>query len=239
MNIMCGGKLYYDMPIGILCLESLFPKPRGHMRNPMTYPFPTVTRVVKGVDIPKLLFNPTPDLIQPFVEAAREMEKDGVQAITGSCGFMARFQDVLAEVATVPVFMSSLLQLPLMRLMHGPSANLGVLTASSRALTEDHFSRCATDIDSVSIRGMEGNPEFWETIIEGKRNDFDLDLLEQEIVDTAEAFVREKELDGLLMECTDLTAFAAPIQKRIGIPVYDINSLVEYAYCCVSRKTYL
>lgn len=191
------------------------------------------------MDIPKLLFNPTPDLIEPFIEAAREMEQDGVQAITGSCGFMARFQDVLGEAVTVPVFMSSLLQLPLMRLMHGASANLGVLTASSRALTEAHFSRCATDIDSVSIRGMEGNPEFWETIIEGKRNDFDLDLLEQEIVDTAADFVREQELDALLLECTDLTAFAAPIQKRIRIPVYDINSLVEYAYCCVSRKSYL
>ena len=33
---MKGGRLYYDMPIGILCLESLFPKPRGHMRNPLT-----------------------------------------------------------------------------------------------------------------------------------------------------------------------------------------------------------
>ena len=87
---MKGGRLYYDMPIGILCLESLFPKPRGHMRNPLTYGFPTVTRVIRGVDIPRLLFNPTPDLLEPFIQAAKELEADGVQAITGSCGFMAR-----------------------------------------------------------------------------------------------------------------------------------------------------
>lgn len=86
---MKGGRLYYDMPIGILCLESLFPKPRGHMRNPLTYGFPTVTRVIRGVDIPRLLFNPTPDLLEPFIQAAKELEADGVQAITGSCGFMA------------------------------------------------------------------------------------------------------------------------------------------------------
>ena len=90
---MKGGRLYYDMPIGILCLESLFPKPRGHMRNPLTYGFPTVTRVIRGVDIPRLLFNPTPDLLEPFIQAAKELEADGVQAITGSCGFMARFQN--------------------------------------------------------------------------------------------------------------------------------------------------
>lgn len=82
---MKGGRLYYDMPIGILCLESLFPKPRGHMRNPLTYGFPTVTRVIRGVDIPRLLFNPTPDLLEPFIQAAKELEADGVQAITGSC----------------------------------------------------------------------------------------------------------------------------------------------------------
>ena len=166
---MKGGRLYYDMPIGILCLESLFPKPRGHMRNPLTYGFPTVTRVIRGVDIPRLLFNPTPDLLEPFIQAAKELEADGVQAITGSCGFMARF---------------------------------------------------------------------WETIIEGKRHDFDMERLEAEIVGSAAAFAREKALDALVLECTDLSAFSAPIQRAINLPVYDINSLVEYAYYAVCRKDY-
>ena len=236
--IMKGGTLYYDMPIGILCLESLFPKPRGHMRNPRTYRFPTVTRVVTGVDIPRLLFNPTPDLLEPFIRAAKELEADGVQAITGSCGFMARFQRQIADELTVPVFMSSLLQLPLVRLMHGPKANIGVLTASRQALTPAHFDNCAVSMDSVRIRGMEGNPEFWETIIEGKRHDFDMDRLEAEIVGTAQTFAKEEALDALVLECTDLSAFSAPIQRAIGLPVYDINSLVEYAYYAVCRKDY-
>lgn len=127
------------------------------------------------MDIPRLLFNPTQDLVEPFIEAARELERDGILAITGSCGFMARFQDVLAEAVVVPVCMSSLLLLPLMRLMHGDSANLGVLTASADALSAVHFSRCSTDMNSLFIRGMEGNPEFCEAILEGKRHDFDLD----------------------------------------------------------------
>lgn len=236
--LMKGGTLYYDMPIGIVCLESLFPKPRGHMRNPMTYAFPTVTRVVTGVDIPRLLFNPSPELLEPFIDAARQLEKDGVQAITGSCGFMARFQDKIAGAVRIPVFMSSLLQLPLLRLIHGADANIGVLTASAKALTEAHFRNCMTDMDSVSIRGMEGNPEFWETIIEGKRHDFDMERLEREIVGTAAELVREQKLDALLLECTDLSAFSEPIQKAVGIPVYDINSLVEYVHYAVCRKAY-
>lgn len=128
-DILKGGHLYFDTPIGVLCLESLFPKPRGHVRNPRTFDFPVVCRVVEGVDIPKLLFNPQPELIQPFIDAAIKLEKDGVKAITGSCGFLARFQSQLAEAVKVPVFVSSLLQIPLVRLMHGASAKIGVLTA--------------------------------------------------------------------------------------------------------------
>lgn len=238
MNILKGGKLYYDVPIGILCLESWFPKPRGHMRNPLTYAFPTVTRVVSGVDIPRLLFNPTPDLLEPFLAAARQLERDGVRAITGSCGFMARFQEQIAAEVRIPVLMSSLLQLPLVRLLHGAFAAIGVLTASQKALTLQHFTQCGTDMESVHIRGMEGNPEFWETIIEGRRVDFDLDILEKEIVETASAFVHEHQLAALVLECTDLSAFAASIQAVVDIPVYDINSLVEYTCYAVQRKIY-
>lgn len=233
---MKGGKVYYDTPIGILCLESLFPKPRGHLRNPRTFDFPIVSRVVHGVDIPRLLFHCTPELVEPFITAAKELESEGVQAIVGSCGFMARFQTIVANQLSIPVFLSSLLQLPLVRLAHGPKANIGVLTASKKALTAEHFSGCATAMDSVFIQGMDGNIEFWETIIEGKRQDMDMERVETEIVSTARDFSKQYVLDALVLECTDLSAFACSIQKSIEIPVYDINSLVEYASHTVCRK---
>ena len=210
--ILKGGTRYYDTPVGVLCLDSLFPKPRGHLRNPLTFGFPVVTRVITGVDVPRLLFNPTPDLLEPFVQAARELEADGVRAVTGSCGFMARFQGQIARELKVPVLLSSLVQLPLLRLLHGENR------------------------DAVRIQGMDEQPEFRETILENKRHDFDLDRLEQEIVGTAEAFARTRALDALLLECTDLSAFAEPIQKATGIPVYDICGLVEYAACAVCRR---
>jgi glutamate racemase len=237
-NILKGGFLYHDTPIGVLCLESTFPKPRGHIRNPRTYDFPVVCSVVKGVDIPKLLFDPQPELLQPFIDAAKQLEQDGVAAITGSCGFLARFQAELAAAVDIPVFVSSLLQLPIMRLMHGASANIGILTASANALSVDHFKNTASDINDYAIRGMKGYPEFWETIIEGKRNDFDMIKLEEEICHSAKQLVSDSNLDALLLECTDLSAFSHQIQQATNIPVYDINSLVEYVAYSVSRKQY-
>ena len=193
---------------------------------------------MRGVGAKEILSSTSAQLETLFVDAARELERDGVKAIAGSCGFMARFQSQIAAELHVPVFLSSLLQLPLVRLMHGEKAEIGVLTASSQALTPAHFANCATPMESVHIRGMEGNPEFWETIIEGKRHDFDMERLEAEIVGSAAAFAREKALDALVLECTDLSAFSAPIQRAINLPVYDINSLVEYAYYAVCRKDY-
>ena len=233
-----SGYLYYDTPIGILCLDTLFPKPPGQLRNPLTFDFPVVCRVLRGVGAKEILSSTSAQLETLFVDAARELERDGVKAIAGSCGFMARFQSQIAAELHIPVFLSSLLQLPLVRLMHGEKAEIGVLTASSQALTPAHFANCATPMESVHIRGMEGNPEFWETIIEGKRHDFDMERLEAEIVGSAAAFAREKALDALVLECTDLSAFSAPIQRAINLPVYDINSLVEYAYYAVCRKDY-
>lgn len=236
--LLKGGKLYYDTPVGILCLESRFPKPKGHVRNPLTFDFPTVQRLIRGVDIPCLLFHPTDDLLEPFVRAARELEADGVRAITGSCGFMARFQQRIAAEVRVPVLLSSLVQLPLVRLMHGTEAQIGVLTASADALTPDHFRNCGVDMASVHITGMEHQKEFRECILQGKRDDFDLETLEREVVETARNFAASARLDALLLECTDLSAFAAAVQAAADIPVYDINSLVEYACGAVRRRRY-
>lgn len=237
--ILQGGKLYYDTPVGILCLDSQFPKPCGHLRNPLTYPFPTVQYLIRGVDVPRMLFNPTPELIEPFLEGARELERQGVLAIAGSCGFMARFQQRIAAEVRVPVLLSSLVQLPLLRLLHGERARIGVLTASAASLTQDHFGNCMTDMQSVCIQGMEHNPEFAETILQSKRTSLDLDRLQKEVVDTAADFAAAQKLDALLLECTDLSAFAAPVQRAVQIPVYDINTLVAYAASAVVRHDYL
>ena len=236
--LLKGGKLYYDTPVGILCLESRFPKPKGHVRNPLTFDFPTVQRLIRGVDIPRLLFHPTDALLEPLVRAARELEADGVRAITGSCGFMARFQERIAAEVRVPVLLSSLVQLPLVRLMHGTEAQIGVLTASADALTPDHFRNCGVDMASVHITGMEHQKEFRECILQGKRDDFDPETLEREVVETARNFAASARLDALLLECTDLSAFAAAVQAAADIPVYDINSLVEYACGAVRRRRY-
>ncbi|MGB7334209.1 MAG: hypothetical protein WBD01_00340 [Salaquimonas sp.] len=42
MVIHAGGENICDTIIGVLCLESYFPKPPGHIKNPSGLPFPVL-----------------------------------------------------------------------------------------------------------------------------------------------------------------------------------------------------
>ncbi len=236
-----NGLLHYDTPVGILCTDSTFAKPIGQLRNPLTFDFPIACKVLKGVNVTHLFDDPHKHL-EAFVQAAKELEAEGVRAIVGSCGFMAVFQEAVSCAVKVPVCMSALIQLPLIETLHGKTARIGVLTANAPALTKAHFLCSAVDeafFERLYIKGMETSPYFRQTIIESANDCMDTELLAEEIAVTAEKMVKEHGLDALLFECTDLCAFGQRVQKRIGIPVYDINALIEYMAFCVRRKPYI
>jgi len=52
-------------------------------------------------------------LINSFIEGVKELEKEGVKAITASCGFTVLSQEELAAAVNIPVFTSSVLQISL------------------------------------------------------------------------------------------------------------------------------
>ncbi|WP_255509656.1 aspartate/glutamate racemase family protein [Oceaniovalibus sp. ACAM 378] len=182
MPIFAGGQNICGASIGVLCLESYFPKPPGHIKNPSSLPFSLLYEMIDGVTVPILLNNPTSKLLQPFIEGAKRLEREGVRAITGSCGFLALFQKELAAAVNIPVFASSLIQVPLAYHMTGARAPVGVLTADTRALTERHFAGVGAADIPVVVEGMETAQEFSEVILQNKRNRMDTDLIEAEVM---------------------------------------------------------
>ena len=98
--ILEGGPNICGVTIGVLCLDSRFPKPPGHIKNPSGLGFPVLYETVRGATVAKLLNDPQPTFIDPFLEAAKRLESEGVRAITGSCGFLALFQRELAEAVS-------------------------------------------------------------------------------------------------------------------------------------------
>jgi hypothetical protein len=237
--ILKGGQNIWGVPIGVLSLESYFPKPPGHIKHSASFDFPIAYKIVKGARVKDLLRNPGPHLLHPFIEAVKELEAEGVKAITGSCGFLALYQKELADAVSVPLFASSLIQLPMVHAMLGSGQTVGILTASRDHLTAAHLKAVGAAQVPLHIAGMDDCPEFADVIIEGRRVDIDLPKLESEILSVAESLVAAQPgIGALVLECTDLSPFAVEIQKRTERPVFDLVTLTKMVFDAVVRRPF-
>ena len=102
-------------------------------------------RIVKGATAIRVVKEADPALLNPFIKAAQELEQEGVMAITGSCGFLALFQDDLADSVNIPVFTSSLIQIPMVYRMLRRNQKVGILTASISTLTGAQLKAAGAD----------------------------------------------------------------------------------------------
>jgi hypothetical protein len=228
-----------DVTIGVLCLQTSFTKIPGHIRNPGTFGFPVRYRVVAGATPRRLVTEADPLLLRPFVDAARDLESQGVAAVTGACGFLVLFQRELAASVGVPLYTSSLIQLPMVHRMLRPDQTVGLLVADRDALTRRHLAAIGGEDVPVCVAGMAGQPEFREVMLEGRRDELDAGRLEREVLGEVDRLARDNpDLGALVIECTDLVPFAHAIQARLGVPVFDIVTLTAMVYQGLTRRPY-
>ena len=228
-----------NTPIGILCLDTHFAKPPGHIRCSESLPFPTVKRIVRGTTIRELLERPSIEFFSPFLDAARELEAQGCAAITGSCGFMALFHRELAAQVSIPVFSSSLIQIPLMHQMAGQRGKVGVITARKSALTQAHMDAVGAGTTPVAIAGMEEQPEFRDVILDDNRPEIDQEVLAQELATVGRQLVADNpDVNSIVLECTDLPPYAHRLQEVLGLPIADLTTLATMVHNIVTRSPY-
>ena len=158
--IATGGKTVYGATIGILMLETQFPRIPGDMGNALTWPFPVMWKTVKGASPDRVVRHRAEGLLDAFIEAGREMD-----GITTTCGFLSLMQAELAEALDVPVATSSLMQAPMIQALLPPGRRVGVLTISKESLVPDHLTRVGVAADTP-VWGTEGGSEFTRRILE-------------------------------------------------------------------------
>ncbi len=237
--ILKGGTNISGVPIGILCLETYYGRPPGHLRNASTFRFPVMYRIVKGATAKRVVKEADSELLAPFIDAARELEQEGVMAVTGSCGFLALFQNELADTVDIPLFSSSLIQIPMIYRMLRRSQKVGILTASKSTLTGTHLKAVGAERVPVCVAGMDDQQEFCEVVIEGRRNELNVGRLGKEVLAVVEKLAEDHpEMGALVIECTDLPPFAHQIQERIRLPVFDIVTLTNMVYEALARTPY-
>lgn len=224
--------------IGILVMDARIRRIPGDVGNPETFPFPVAYRTVPGATLERLIRQRDPALVQLFVSCGRELVRAGVRALTTTCGFMVLFQDALARELPVPVFTSSLLQLPFIQAGLGPGGRVGVLTADAGNLTESHLRAAGGDPGRVALAGLEEAPHFRSAILEGSGR-IDPGAVRAEVVRAAETLVAaDTGIRAILLECSNLPPYAAAVQAAVGLPVYDFTTMLGQVWSALTRRPF-
>jgi aspartate/glutamate racemase len=233
------GQCWYGESIGILILDAHYPCVPGNVGNASSFPFPVRYKVVKDASIERLLTKRDKSLLQPFLDAALDLQREGVKAITGACGFMALFQREVSEALNVPVFLSSLLQIPFIYQILRRTRKVGIITADSTALTPQHFTAVGVTKEmTLAICGMEDQQEFRQAVLE-ERGTLDSELIKQEVVAVAKKLVQDHpDAGAIVLECSDLPPYAQAIQEETHLPVFDFFTMINYVHTSLVRKSF-
>lgn len=233
------GQVAYGYPIGILCAEWHIPFIPGDLNNANTFDFPVRYLKVAGAAGADLLDGDGEKFAKMFVAAAQQLEREGVRAITGNCGFMVEYQRAVADKVNVPTFMSSLLQAPMLARMLGSSRKLGVLVASEGSVTAPVLESAGiADLDRIVIQGLD-HRKHWNQVILQETGVLDEDVIRAEVVATAhELIARDPAIGAFLLECSDLPPYSAAVHAATGLPVFDWAGFIRYVNDAVVPQHY-
>ena len=238
MEKVKGGQNLYGLAIGILILETRFPRIPGDMGNGTTWNFPVVYRIVKGASPARVVREADPTLLKPFIEAAQDLEKMGVKAITTTCGFLAIFQEEIANAVNIPVFTSSLMQVPLVYRMLKNNQKVGIMTVDSRSLTRKHLAAVGADSVPTVIVGTEDEEEFTRVLL-GNELTLDVDKARNDLITVARRLISQHpEVGAIVLECTNMPVYAKSIQQEVNLPIFDIYTLTNMVYSAVVSKDF-
>jgi Asp/Glu/hydantoin racemase len=227
-GVATGGKAIYGAPLGILMLEARFARIPGDMGNATTWPFPVLYRVVKGASPERVVLQGAAGLLPDFLDAAAELVSLGAEAITTNCGFLSLFQAELAAHVGVPVATSSLMQVPWVQATLPPGKRVGVITVSAGSLTARHLSAAGVAADTPVV-GTEDGVELFRVLILGEKQDLDVGLAARDVLEAGRRLVTaHPDVGAVVLECTNMPPYAAALREALGVPVFDVYSLVGW-----------
>ena len=235
--IVKGGRTHYGQAIGVITLDTKFPRIPGDVGNASSYHFPVKFKTVRGATIKRVLKGTDPSLLQPFIDAAKELEAEGVRAITTSCGFLAMYQEDIAKKLSIPLFSSSLMMVPLVQKMLGRGQIVGILTADSSSLSDRHLVGAGIDPDSpIIIAGLQEMEEFSKPMI---RNEVSFDPIKvgEEMASVAKGLLEKNpNIGAFVFECANMSPYKYVVNQEIKLPVFCIIDFAYFIYNTVVVK---
>jgi len=237
----------YGMGLGIIVLDDPYPGFPGDVRNASAFPYPVQYEIAEDVDNYTLVWKEDKSpCLEPIKRAAKKLERMGCRAIAAECGYFAYFQKEIAGYVDVPVFMSSLLQVPFIQRVIGPKKAVGIVCAQKRFLTETHLQNVGIDLSSsFFIAGAQdeyGCPEFdnlWDPEKRPECPEISYEKAEKDMIRVCSDFYKANpHIGAFMLECTGMQPFARAVQREVDLPVFSWGTLLDYAYAAVVHRDY-
>jgi Asp/Glu/hydantoin racemase len=231
-----GGQNVFGFTVGILVLDTQFPRIPGDIGNASTFDFPVLYHRVRNASPDRVVRGGHRELLPAFVEGARALEREGARAITTSCGFLAMFQSEVAAAVSVPVFTSSLMLVPLVHRMLPPGRAVGILTVDASSLRSAHLEGAGITADMPTVTaGLETEKEFTRVLLDDQL-ELDVEVARREHLTVARRLVEaHPEIGAIVLECTNMPPYRADVQAATGLPVFDITTLVRMVHDAMSQ----
>ena len=128
--------------------------------------------------------------------------------------------------------------------MISPKQKIGVITAAGKRLSSwisaGHLEPIGVRESSpLVIAGLDDSKEFYDVLMEEKRDVLDADVLRADLVSLAEGLVEKDPTIGvILLECSDLPPFSAAIQRAVNLPVFDFICFINAIHRAVVQREY-
>ena len=227
MHKVTGGKTVYGAAVGILMLESRFPRILGDGGHAETWPFPMLYKVISDATPERVVRQGGHGLLEAFIDGARELVRMGADGITTSCGFLVAYQRELAAACAVPVASSSLLQVASVQALLPPGKRVGVITVAAASLGAKHLAAAGAPADTPVV-GTDLGEEFTRVLL-GDELQLDVAAARNDVLSAAQRLIEQHEnIGAIVLECTNMIPYAADIAQRLQLPVYDFYSFVTW-----------
>ncbi len=207
--------------LGILMLQTRFPRPLGDVGHPATFDFPVRRRVVQGASPAAVVRGRDAAVLAPFVAAAQALVDEGADAIATSCGFLARWQAELQAAVPVPVWTSSLLQLA-----EQAGTRCGVITIEAASLGAAELQAVGADPDTP-VEGITPGSPLHRTLLQDLPELDEADAAHQVLAAAQRLRARHPGLQALVLECTNLPPYAPALRQATGLPVWDVRTMLN------------
>jgi hypothetical protein len=172
-----------------------------------------------------------------LVETGKELVDMGADGLTTTGGFLALFQDDLADACGVPVASSSLMQIPLVQRMLPRGKRVGVITVHGGKLKPDYLKIVGADPDTPVI-GTEGGKELTRALLEEGAT-LDVAAAERDLIDAGRTLVTANpDIGALVLECHNMAPYSHGLHQALKLPIYDLYSFICWFQAGLSPRMF-